>query len=322
MERRYWYGLDREVAAAGFGCWQLAGQHEIDGKPHGFGDIAARDAVSLVHVALDRGVRFFDTAAAYGDGRSEALLGEALASSQVGQEAVVCTKIALRPEDEAAGRAGPGLTELVEQALGRLRRTHIDILLLHGPADATDWCAFDRSVLDGLRSSGKILAYGVSSRSLAGAERVLDANFGSCIEWAFNLIERRPAARLFPRLSEARMNFIARSPLSRGMIPRGQGRPDSRIFPETDFRSTLPEDWIRWAAVSAGKLQPLAHPDTLAVFALRYCLSYPEVSAVIPGIHQRWQIEDLLAAAVAGRLEAAALASISEAADECYPLWR
>jgi aryl-alcohol dehydrogenase-like predicted oxidoreductase len=322
MEPRYWTGLGRTLSPMGFGCWQLAGRYEVDGTPHGWSDIRTADAVGLVHFALDRGIRFFDTAAGYGEGRSEDLLGQALASSAHGADAVVCTKVQLSCGDEAAGRAGPAIRVQVEQALRRLRRGHIDVLLLHNPSDEIDWGEFDRSVLEALRNSGKILTYGVSSRSLLGAERVLDARFGSCIEWSFNLLERRPTARLFPRLRDAGMNFIARSPLARGMIAHGGATDTPTIFRRDDFRSTLPQAWIQWAAASAGKLERLAKTGGLSQLGLRYCLSYPEVSAVIPGMHRRWQVEGLLAAAEAGVLEPDTIAGIAALTEECYPPWK
>jgi aryl-alcohol dehydrogenase-like predicted oxidoreductase len=313
LEPRHWYGLGRSCSPVGFGCWQLAGRYEVAGKPHGWSDIGAAAAVDLIHFALDRGIRFFDTAAGYGEGRSESLLGEALASSPSGKDAIVCTKVAL-PSDGATG----ALTEEVERSLHRLRRDHIDILLLHGPPDATDWHAFDRSALDGLQAAGKIRSYGVSSRSLAGAERVLEAGFGSCIEWAFHLLERRPVTALFPRLAAARMNFIARSPLSRGLLTRRA----SAAFPATDFRSTLPRDWMEWSAAAAARLTPLGEgAGGLGTMALRYCLSFPQVSAAIPGMHRRAQVEDLLAAAAAGPLDTAILAQIGDLAEPCYPPW-
>jgi aryl-alcohol dehydrogenase-like predicted oxidoreductase len=322
MEPRYWPGLRRTLSPVGFGCWQLAGRYLVDGKPHGWSDIRAADAVALVHFALDRGVRFFDTAAGYGEGRSEDLLGQALASSAHGADAVVCTKVALSSDDEAAGRAGSAIRVQVERALRRLRRSHIDVLLLHNPSDEIDWGQFDHSVLEALRTSGKILAYGVSSRSLRGAERVLDARFGSCIEWTFNLLERRPAAQLFPRLRDAGMAFIARSPLSRGMIAHGGVTASPAAFRRDDFRSTLPHAWVQWAAASAGELERLAGTGGLPQLGLRYCLSYPEVSAIIPGMHQRWQVEGLLAAAEAGVLEPDTLAGIAALTEECYPHWK
>jgi aryl-alcohol dehydrogenase-like predicted oxidoreductase len=275
-----------------------------------------------VHFALDRGIRFFDTAAGYGAGRSEALLGQALASSELGAEAVVCTKVALTTDEAAAGRAGPHLVAELEGSLRRLRRDHVDILLLHGPPDALDWHQFDRSVLDLLRADGKILAYGVSSGSLAGAERVLEAGFGSCIEWAFNVLERRPANRLFPRLAAHRMNFIARSPLGRGTITPKYAATHGAAFSERDFRSTLPQEWVDWSATSAGKLVSIAgHAGGLTQFALRYCLSYAEVSAVIPGMYNRGQVEDLLSAAAAGPLEPDVIAHLGDLVDDCYPPW-
>lgn len=322
MKTRYWHGLGRFANPAGFGCWQLAGRYRVDGKPHGWSEITGADAVRLVHRALDHGIRFFDTAAGYGAGRSERLLGRALASSPFGSDAIVCTKAALSEEEVGAARAGPQLAARVEGSLRRLGRGHVDLLLLHGPPDDTDWPNFDRSVLEALKASGKILAFGVSSQSLSGAERVLDAGFGTCIEWSFSLLERRPARSLFPRLGAARMDFIARSPLARGLLTPAGGARDASGFSPDDFRSTLPTDWIAWAARSArGMLGRNDLADGLARTALRYCLSYDEVTAVIPGMHRGDQVEDLVRAAEAGRLAPDLLARLTAGIDECYPPW-
>jgi aryl-alcohol dehydrogenase-like predicted oxidoreductase len=322
VEGRYWYGLDRIANPAGFGCWQLAGRYSVDGKPHGWSDISMGDAVRLVHRALDHGICFFDTAAAYGKGRSEQLLGQALASSALGAESIVCTKGALSAEEEEAALAGPHLVAEVEASLRRLRRSHIDILLLHGPPDDLDWRNFDRSGLDALVAAGKIITYGISSRSLAGAERVLDAAFGSCIEWTFNLLERRPARLVFPRLAAARTNFIARSPLARGLLTQEGASRDELGFAPADFRSTLPADWIGWSARSARQLLATDLLNgNLSETALRYCLSYEEVTAVIPGMHKPEQVERLVRAAQAGALEPEFLDRLTSAVEECYPLW-
>lgn len=322
MEKRYWHGLDRSANAAGFGCWQLAGRYSVDGKPHGWSDISGSDAVRLVHSALDQGICFFDTAPGYGEGRSEQLLGDALASSRFGADAIVCTKAVLSQEELEAARAGPKLVAQVEESLRRLRRGHVDILLLHGPPDHVDWQNFDRSVLETLKTSGKIITYGISSRSLAGAERVLDAGFGTCIQWSFNLIERRPARLIFPRLGAARTNFIARNPLARGLLTSRGATRDATGFSATDFRSTLPDDWIGWAARSARDILAMKDfPGPLTQTALRYCLSYDEVSAVIPGMHERSQVEDLVRAAGEGRLAPEFLRRLTATVDECYPPW-
>jgi aryl-alcohol dehydrogenase-like predicted oxidoreductase len=107
----------------------------VDGRPHGWADITA-EAVGLVHYARDRGILFFDKAAAHGHGRSETLLGQALASSAAGRSAVVCTKVSLLSVESAQSCPGSGLKAQAEGSLRRLQRDHIDVLLLHGPPDA------------------------------------------------------------------------------------------------------------------------------------------------------------------------------------------
>jgi len=286
--KRYWHGLGRWEDPMGFGCWQIAGEHYVDGKPHGWGRVEERDAIALVHAALDNGIRFFDTAAAYGEGRSEEILGEALSESTHGREAIICTKISPRftPDLRALDLSFIGQ---VEDALRRLRRDRIDVLLLHNPPDAIDWKGFDRSLLDWLRERGRIASYGVSCVSFRGVVNVAEACFGTCVEWVLHLLERRMIDML-PRLQEAGIDFIARSPLSRGLFS-AKRLHGPVTFGRSDFRSSLRADWIRWTMDAIGRLElSPREQENISRIALRYCLDLPGVSAVIPGIRTMDQL--------------------------------
>lgn len=322
MNARYWYGLDRHVNPLGFGCWQLSGDYEVDGKPQGWGEIGREEGAQLIRSALESGIQFFDTAAGYGHGRSEEILGEAIAAAGARSSAVICTKIALTEEEEKHSALDSSFAAKVEQSLRRLRTDHVDVLLLHNPRDDLAWQAFDTRVLDGLKAQGKILSYGVSCRSITGARNVIDCGFGSCIEWVFHLLERRPVHDIFPRLKAARMNYIARSPLSRGLLSsRYMGQRELK-FGGNEFRSSLQADWIAWTLDALGNFKSLDDlPGGLSAAALRYCLSFEEMSVVIPGVRTARHLADIADVARSGPLAAEALASLEQAAPKCYPPW-
>ena len=169
-------------------------------------------------------------------------------------------KIALSEGEETCQRLAEDFYSRVEHSLRRLRRDHIDILLLHNPSDRLDWRTFEPTILENLKSSGKILTYGVSCRSFQSVQAVLDGAFGTCIEWVFNIFERRPVAQIFPTLSIRRVNFIARSPLSRGLISPRFAEGHDVTFDSEEFRSTLPRIGL------SGRSAPSKHSDHSAGF--------------------------------------------------------
>ncbi len=318
MAPRYWFGLDRWVDPLGLGCWQLGGDHEVQGRPNGWGPVSEEQARELVHHALDHGIRFFDTAIGYGDGRSEELLGRALHTSAFGEDATICTKAPLTPGTQAIDSV---FLDHVHASLERLRRDRIDILLLHNPPDDIDWSAFDQDPLRRLQADGLIGTFGVSSRSLPGAQRVLDARFGTCIEWVYGPLERRPAADLLPRMAAANMNFIARSPLSRGYFTGALHRHPP-TFAATDFRSTLPAAWREWVRSSIDRLALEEHDiDRLANLAIAFCLHAPEVTAVIPGMKHLANLQEYLRVRSLPAPPAAFLEALMTRTEPCFPGW-
>lgn len=318
LKPRLWNGLNRHVDPVGFGCWQLAGDYTVKGKPHGWGAMEEADAVRLVHAALDQGIQFFDTAAGYGMGRSEELLGKALRSSVHGGEAVVCTKVALQAEELASMALGAPFKQRVEESLARLGLDRIAVLLLHGPPDTLAWPSLNINPLDELIREGKVGTYGISAVSLAGVENVLQAGFGTCVEWVFHLLERRPE-ELFPRLQERGMNFIARSPLSRGLLSE-RYRIATPQFSPNEFRSNLPRDWVHWTTETMRTLP--ATGNNIAQEALRYCLSFEGMSVVIPGVRTPEQLASLERVRRSGPMTPGQLKAMFQGIPVHYPAWK
>lgn len=293
----------------------------MNGRPNGWGEIHESDAISLIHTALDNGIRFFDTAVGYGLGKSEVLLGKAFESHPKGTEAIVCTKVPLSKSEISSKSLGVNFRTHVESSLKRLNKNQIDILLIHNPPDEIDWANFDVQALTKLKQEGKIVTFGVSSKSLIGVQNVLNSEFGTCLEWSFNLLERRPKD-LFRILEMKKMNFIARSPLSRGFLT--SKHIQRRVtFEFDDFRSTLPTSWINWIQYSLSEMNLSKEEEqNLSRIALEYCLSFSAVSVVIPGITKSHHLKNYLEIQNRTFLTENFLIRLESKTDSCFPDWK
>ncbi len=297
----------------------MGGESTLGGKPMGWGKVDRADAERAVRSAVERGVTFFDTADVYGT--SEELLGEWLHAER---NVVICTKFGNR--EDAFGRGfqdfDPGwLATSVERSLRRLRRDRIDVLLLHSPPDDFDWSRYDKTPLLELCRQGKIGCFGVSCRSVVGAERVLQARFGSVVEVIYNALDRRAERAILPEASKSGYGIIARVPLASGFLTGTyDATPDA--FAATDYRSTLRPEEVSWRSRSSRDLAFLAElPGGMGVSALRFCLSRPEVSTVIPGMRRAAHVDQNLLASDYGPLDATSLALIQKAVPRVYEGW-
>jgi aryl-alcohol dehydrogenase-like predicted oxidoreductase len=216
MDKRFWFGINKKTNPFGFGCCQIAGKHSHNNVPNGWGDIDESKTIDILCYAMENGIDFFDTAQSYNGGKSEELLGNAIKIT--GKPVILCTKVPLTNEEVINKKIAVEFKKRVELSLNNLQLPYIDILLIHNPPDDIDWKNFNFEILDSLVENKIIGTYGVSSRRLKGARNVIENKVGTTLEWVFNIFERRPIKELFPTFDENRINFIARSPLSRGLI--------------------------------------------------------------------------------------------------------
>lgn len=308
----------------GFGTWQFGGPNVVNGNPTGWGEIDKAEAVRAVHVALDQGINFFDTADSYGRGQSESILQEAFAQKP-SSDVIVCTKFGNRqlPDGQHGQDYSPAyLTEAVEASLRRLGRDTLDILLLHSPPDAFDWSNYDVTPFEDLKKSGKIRTYGVSSRSVYGAKRVLEANFGSAVEVIYNALDRRAEDLLFTAPNAKNYFFIGRVPLASGFLNSAY-LTQNPVFPVDQYRHYLPDRDRDWLLESTRKLAFLdEQPGGIATSALRFSLSNTAVDVVIPGMRNERQVLSNRQAEALGTLSPEILARIREAIPDVAEHWK
>jgi aryl-alcohol dehydrogenase-like predicted oxidoreductase len=313
----------KNICPLGFGTWPLGGETLLAGKPIGHSKISDKEALDALNKSIELGVNFFDTADIYGLGAAENLLGQALKGRR--DNAVICTKFGNRELEDGSLKADFSATWLetcVEGSLKRLQTDHLDILLLHGPSDATDWSKFDPEPFEKMITSGKILRYGISSHSVYGAESVLDAGIGSVIEVIYNAMDRRIAEKLLPQAEKDNTFVIARVPLAKGFISEKYCKK-TVSFPKEDHRSLISNNEKAWLLESAEKLSFLSElPGGMAISGLRFCLSESRIGAVIPGMSSLMQVEENFKAIDLGPLPDDILAKIAAAVPEVYSGWK
>jgi aryl-alcohol dehydrogenase-like predicted oxidoreductase len=317
MDKRFWAGLNKESNVFGFGCWQIAGNHKHNGVPNGWGDITEKQAIDLLCYAIENGIDFYDTAQGYNFGRSERLLG--IAIKQTKKDVIICTKIKLTDKELSENKIGLDFKLRVFESIKNLNTPFIDIILIHNPPDDLNWKSFNYEILQDLVNERIIGTFGVSSKGLSGAINVIENNVGNTLEWVFNIFERRPINVLFPTLKAKKINFIARSPLNRGLINPFYLK-NIPYFDSNDFRSTLPKEWISWVinSLKSYHLNGVSENEIIKN-ALTFCAQFKEVSATILGIKTKFQLEHYLSISRSEKsgLKKADLINIPE----FYPTW-
>ena len=296
-----------EVTEVGLGCWALGGASFRGGQPTGWSGTNIAQSLETVHKAWDMGVRLYDTADAYGRGKSEVLVGMGLGEHK--EQAVIATKAGNSLAAPGQDFSEPYIRGALDASLTRLEVDHVDVYQLHGPKVEVMTDDLFELMAD-LKASGKIRSWGVS---IGAAEEGLRAIEGGAemIQLVYNILQQETGDAVFPLAQERGVGIIVRVPLASGWLT---GKYDaSTVFPKDDHRSgRYTPDKVKEAAEKVAKLDfLLEEADTLAEAALRFTLMHPAVSTVIPGGKSPAQVADNVKAA-GNPLSDVAMARIKE----------
>jgi aryl-alcohol dehydrogenase-like predicted oxidoreductase len=314
VEQREMQRLGRTVSVVGLGTWQLGA---------GWGDVRAEDATAVLEAAVAAGVTFFDTADAYGDGRSEQFCG---ALHKRHPELLIATKMGRRVEQLPENYSDANFRSWNERSRANLDVEQVDLVQLHCPPDAVYRNDAVFAALDALVAEGHISAYGVSVETCEQALLAIARPGVASVQIILNCFRLKPLERVLPAALDAGVGIIARVPLASGLL---SGRYDEHtVFAANDHRtynrhgeafdvgetfSGVPFD-VGLEAV--GELRRLLDPETsLAQFALRWVIDQPGVSTVIPGARNTEQVEQNVAAASIKPLREDQLAGVREVYD-------
>jgi aryl-alcohol dehydrogenase-like predicted oxidoreductase len=310
-----------EVSEIGYGAWGIGGVQWLGGD-----DAEARRAL---HLAIDRGLNFIDTALAYGDGHSERLVGETVRARS--ERIYLASKIPPKNYEWPA-RAVPlrevfpydYIIECTEQSLRNLGVETLDLQQLHVWHD--NW-AHQNEWLDALmklREDGKVCYFGLSLNDYQpnNALEVLRLGYIDAVQVIYNLFEQAPEQQLFPFCRAHNIGVLARVPFDEGGLT-GVITPDTS-FPAGDFRNWFFQgDRKQKVHERVERLKALlgAEAETLAELALRFTLQHEAVSAVIPGMRTAKHVMANLSYSDGRKLSAELLARLREFAWDRMREW-
>jgi aryl-alcohol dehydrogenase-like predicted oxidoreductase len=282
-----------QVSEIGYGAWGI-GQS---------GWIGAQDEESLqaLQRAIELGVNFIDTALAYGDGHSEQLVAQTLRNNP-NTRIIVATKIPPKNGQWPAqagvsvAEAFPGsyIQECIERSLRNLGTEAIDIEQFHVWND--DWVGQGdwAETIQRLKQQGKIRFFGVSinDHQSENALQLIETGLVDTVQVIYNIFEQSPEDKLFPACQKHNIGVIVRVPFDEGGLT-GKITPESRFDPQ-DFRSHYfggnrkqeVYEHVQSIVTDLG-----ITVDELPETALRYILSHPAVSTVIPGMRTMRNVE-------------------------------
>jgi len=294
------------ISRLGLGCGNFGG---IGSAPafFGMGETEAQ-AFDLMDRAFDAGINFFDTANAYGGGRSETYIGRWLKEKgpAVRQQLLLSSKVfnPVGPGPNDRGLSRRHILQQVDESLARLQTDRLDMYLIHEPDPETPLDETLRALDDVVRS-GKVIYVGASNIEawrLARGLWISDKG-GLCrFDWvqnSFSLLDRRPEAEMFPLCADQGVGFTAFSPLAGGWLtgkyqPKGAYPQGSRMtFRPEPYRHLEREGVFRGLAALAEAAR--VRGAEIGALAMAWVLCHPRVDAALVGARNAAHLETALA---------------------------
>jgi aryl-alcohol dehydrogenase-like predicted oxidoreductase len=309
MEKRILGKSGLEVSALGLGCMGLS---------FGYGPATdTKDAIKLLHAAVEKGVTFFDTAEAYGPFKNEELLGEALAPYR--DQIVIATKFGFKDGDSSKGvDSDPKrIRQVAEESLKRLKTDRIDLFYQHR-VDANIPMEDVAGTVKDLIQEGKVKHFGMSEAGVASIRKAHAVQPIAALQSEYSLWWREPENEILPTLEELGIGFVPFSPLGKGFLT-GAINADT-TFDKTDFRNIVP----RFSADNRTANQVMVYlltkiaqekEATPAQIALAWLLAQKPWIVPIPGTTKIHRLEENLGGAEI-KLTTEDLKQIDEAASQ------
>lgn len=290
-----------DISAVGMGCWAIGGPFWAGDKASGWGDVDDNQSIKSIHLALELGVNFFDTADAYGTGHSERILAIALKGKR--DKVTIATKFGNVFDEKTKQLTGNDaspeyIVNACEASLKRLNTDYIDLYQFHlngyGPEGAEEVM----EVLEKLVTEGKILYYGWSTDFPERATVFAKGKHCTAIQCQLNVLNDN--AELVALCERENLACINRGPLAMGLLT-GKYTPDS-TFPANDVRGAYSPDWMKY--FKKGKMSEEFHKQleqireiltsegrTLAQGALAWLWARSPMTIPIPGFKNTRQVE-------------------------------
>jgi len=290
---------DLELTTVGLGTWAIGGP----GWAYAWGAQDDRDSVATIRRALDLGINWIDTAAVYGLGHSEEIVGKAISGRR---DAVIlatkCGRVWKPGDPQPFGRlTAQSVRSEIEASLKRLGTDRIDLYQVHWPDPEGEleegWAEIARAV-----KAGKIRYAGVSNFSVAQIERVRAVHPVASLQPPYSMLRRDVEKELLPYCAQHRIGVVAYSPMQAGLLTGAFTKERAASLPADDWRKRNPmftEPELSRNLVLVAKLRALAarHGKTAAELAIAWVLRRPELTSAIVGGRKPAQVEETVGGA-------------------------
>lgn len=300
MQKRKLGFTDMEITTCGFGAWAAGGQWDW-----GWGAQNDSESIAAIQRALDLGINWIDTAAAYGLGHSEEVVRKAIQGRR--DQVYIATKCGLVWDDPSTGKVSNRLKawsvhQEAENSLRRLGVEVIDLYQIHWPRPDEDieegWMEIARLV-----EEGKVRYVGASNFSVEQLRRVHKIHPVASLQPEYSMLERSVEKELLAFCAENQIGVVAYSPMASGLLTGKYTRATMGSIAADDWRRKYSEHF-REPALTANfalveKLEEIARrfDRTAGELAVAWVLRRPEVTAAIIGARRPSQIEAIEPAA-------------------------
>ncbi|EPJ97357.1 aldo/keto reductase [Pseudomonas sp. CFII68] len=307
MQKNRLGSSDFLISPIGLGTWAIAGT----GWEYSWGAQDDEDSLGALEYAVERGVNWIDTAAVYGLGHAEQLVGQLLRRVPASRRPLVFTKGSLvwDPVTKAISHslAPQSLLAEVEASLRRLQVETIDLYQIHWPAFPSDGSSEGiESALSALataREQGKIRAIGVSNFDVAQLQRAQAVTEIVSLQPPYSALMRDIEKDILPFCEEVAMGVLAYSTLQSGLLSGSMTRERIAQLPDDDWRKARSADFQEpRLSANLALVEVLAgigerHGVSAAAVAIAWVLRKPVVTGAIVGARRPEQVDGLIAGA-------------------------
>ncbi|MGB1815731.1 MAG: aldo/keto reductase [Rubripirellula sp.] len=300
MQTRLLGSTDLNLSVVGLGTWAIGGGDWA----FGWGDQDDDQAIAAIKRAVDVGVNWIDTAAVYGFGKSETLVGKAVSELPAGDRPLIATKCGRT--NAGNGQIGKSLQRAsviaeCEASLKRLRVDCIDLYQMHWPQPDEEIEEGWETLVD-LKKQGKVRHIGVSNHDVSQLQRLQRIHPVASQQPPYSMISDDAEAEIMPFCAENNIGVVCYSPMGKGLLTGSFNRERARDLSDKDHRSRDPRFQSPQLEINLEFVNGLNEIATkldwsVAELAIAWVLRRPEVTSAIVGARRPNQIEQT---AVAG----------------------
>ena len=295
---------DMEITRVGFGAWATGG----GGWAYGWGPQDDNESIAAINHALERGVNWIDTAAVYGLGHSEEVVGKVLRGRSAADRPYVFTKCGLvwdesEPMKDAVRSLAPkSIRRECEASLRRLGIERIDLYQFHRPDDFDVPVEESWRTMEQLIEEGKVRSIAVSNFDVSLLRKCEAIRHVDSLQPPFSLIKRDSAAAEIPWCNAHHTGVIVYSPMQAGILTDTFSADRVKKMADDDWRKKSPNfqtPWLEKNITLRDALKPIAqrHQTSVSAVAVAWTLAWPAVTGAIVGARSPSQVDGWIHAA-------------------------